>query len=138
MAHAKSGFTIAEILIAIAIVGLIMAVGGPAVMRYLERGRVTTTKQSLRGFKTAIESFNADTGQNPEQLKDLIKKPAQEEVAKDWAGPYLDKKEVPKDGWKRAFMYKLTPGQEHEYELYSYGPKGKGGSRAEQIHVWDI
>jgi hypothetical protein len=44
----------------------------------------------------------------------------------------LDK--VPKDGWKQPFIYNLTEGGEHPYELLSKGKKGT--PRAEWLDVW--
>lgn len=133
----RPGFTLAEVMIAIAIVGLLAAIGGPMFMSYLAKGKVTATKQNLRIIKGAVDQFNADMGQNPETLKDLVKKPANPDLAKDW-NPYINKKEIPLDGWNHPFVYKPTPDGEHDYELYSYGPKGKAGKKDTQINAWDL
>jgi hypothetical protein len=49
----------------------------------------------------------------------------------------LDKE--PEDAWGEKFYYKVNPaGGTRPYELYSYGPEGKGGPKDEQISVWDL
>lgn len=82
--------------------------------------------------------FNAHTGQYPARLNDLLKKPADEKIARKWEGPYLKAKEVPEDAWGSKYVYKLTPQAEHKYDLYSYGPNGKGSPKEEWISVWNL
>lgn len=137
-ASMKPGFSLAEIMIAILIIGLITAVVVPAYNKYKEKGRRTSTIASLQHLKNVIDEFAEDLqGHYPETLQDLIKKPSnlEPEIADKWTEPYLQSKKVPLDGWGRPFVYKHTPGQEHEYELYSNGPtSGKKGI----INAWDL
>lgn len=133
----RSGFSIMEIMIVIAIMGLIAGVVGPKVVNYLKNARTSTVKQSLLGLKGTIEMFNAQVGDYPDSLKDLYKKPANEELAKDWAGPYIEEKKLV-DPWKSKFQYAKTPGQKHPFELYSYGPNKKAASKDERIDVWTL
>ncbi len=134
MHSTQKGFTFIEIVISIAIIGLLAAVVGPAYLRWLERGRITATKASIKGVKLEIDTYYSDIGDYPQSLKVLVKRPFDEEAARDWRGPYL--KEIPRDGWKRKFIYRLNPeGTEPPYELYSYGAKGKGASSSEWIRA---
>lgn len=134
---ARSGFSIIEIMIVIAIAGLILGVGAPMFLSYLKKGQVSTTKTTLKSVETAIDSFHADTGAYPTTLRELVEKPFDEKIAKRWEGPYL-KKEVSLDGFKHEYVYQVTKGQKHPYELYSYGPNGEGSPRDEWIDVWEI
>lgn len=133
---AREGFTLIEILIAIAIVGILGALIAPNFLGYLEKSRVKATKLSLVGVQKAIDDFNMETNRYPEKIRDLIKKPATD--IKGWDGPYLKKDEAPVDVWGEPFQYKLTPGGKRKYELYSFGPKGRGSPKEEQISVWDV
>jgi general secretion pathway protein G len=126
-------------MIALTIIGLIMAVAGPMVMQRLEKGRKETTKQTLRAVQAAIDQFNADTAHYPTELKDLITPPSNPEIAEKWDGEYLKSKKPPVDGWGKQLQYRLTPeDSEHEYELYSVGPKAKGASKGGKISVWNL
>jgi general secretion pathway protein G len=135
--QAQPGFSLMEIVVAILIVGL-MAGAVTGLLQWRKKGAVTATKTSLGTLKSKVELFHDDTGSYPETLRDLVVKPMNEDIAKEWQGPYLDKTEVPKDAWKRPFQYQVTPGGTHEYELYSYGPAGKSAPQAEWIHARDV
>ena len=54
----KPGFSLMEIMIAVAIMGILVAVAGPALFGYLARAKVSKTKTELRFFKQQIEQFN--------------------------------------------------------------------------------
>lgn len=137
--HVRSGFTLVEILIAIAIVVIMGAVAIPTYLSYKKKGEMTATQSVLKNIKLVIETgFSTDTGSLPETLQDLVTKPANEEIAKEWKGPYLEGKKALKDAWGSSIQYNLTPGGAHEFELYSYGPKKKSAPQAEWISVWDL
>lgn len=136
----RAGFSLAEIMIAIAIIGMIMAVVVPGYNRYREKGKRTATISSLKALKSGIDDFSETLeGKYPEKLQDLITRPSNldAELANKWE-PFLDSKKIPLDGWNKAFVYKQTPGGEHEYELYSVGPKTKGDSKSGKIDAWDL
>lgn len=135
----REGFTLIEIMIAIAIIAVIAAVVAPNIYKALATGKDSATRSNLRALKSAIGQFYLGMGgQHPDRLRDLVHKPKEEKFAKKWTESYLDAKEVPLDGWSNSFKYE-KPGKEgHPYELYSYGPNGKGGLKDERISVWDL
>jgi general secretion pathway protein G len=133
----RQGFSLAEIMIALVIMGIVGGLIVPKVFSYVSKARVDTTKQSLRGLKSTIEMFNAQVGDYPDSLKDLYKKPINEELAKNWAGPYVEEKRLV-DSWGTKIQYNKTSGQAHPYELFSYGPKKKAAAKTERIDVWSL
>lgn len=133
----RAGFTLMELMIAMTVLGLLMAVVAPSLNNVLKKGKVRTAKATLRGFKDGISSYQMDVGQLPQSLKELIQKPREERAAKKWEGPYIDKEELPEDPWGESFVYKITPGAKHAYELHSRGPNGAEASKEEWISVWD-
>lgn len=134
------GFTLIEILIAVAIVGLFMAIAGPAAMKMLNKSRMSAMKATLKGYKHAVEIYNSDTGTYPERLMDLVKCPSNPEIASKWMqgdtkrGGYIDKLE--KDAWNNDYVYELKEYKENPYTLYSHGPDGKKSKV--KFHVWDL
>jgi general secretion pathway protein G len=137
--YARPGFTLMEILIAVMILGLLSALVGPAVFSIYKSQQKRAAQSTLQGFKKGIQMYQMHVGGLPATLKDLIKKPKDEKAIKKWEGPYVgeDLTEVPEDPWNEKFVYKVTPGAKHPYELYSYGPNGKGSPKEEQISVWN-
>ena len=138
MSTKQAGFTLIEILIAIAIVAIVAATTGPYLMGKIQSARISTAKTSLRNIQAQIDLFNADTGAYPETLKDLVRRPVNEEIAKNWVTPYIKDEKKLNDPWGNKYNYQLTPDQEHPYELSSYGPKGKSSPKAERISVWNL
>jgi general secretion pathway protein G len=135
--HMKGGFSLIEILIAIAILAIVSVVVVPGYMSYMESARVSRAESNLRSIKGAIDSYALMVGQLPGRLKDLVQKPADEKAARRWTGALID--QLPEDPWGNNYQYKVTPaGSAHPYELYSYGKEGKGAPQAEWIDVWKI
>jgi len=136
MTHTKSGFTLMELMIAIVILGILGAVGIPAYLGYVKQANISTTKQNLKLLSGAITLFKAQTGDYPQSLTDLIKRPSGE-VGEDWAGPYLKGNRPPKDGFKKPFVYRPeSEGEGRPYTLFSYGASGRRGKRSDRISVW--
>ncbi len=135
--YARAGFTLIELMIAIAILGILMAIVVPNYLAYQERAKKRAAKSTLQVFKGAILMYQSDIGQFPTRLRDLLLRPREERLAKKWEGPYLERKEVPSDPWGNKYQYKVTPGGPNPYEFYSYGPKGKGAPKVEWLSVWD-
>lgn len=138
-AQARSGFSLMEIMIVVMIIGLFVAIGGGAIYRQFNKAKKTNAKTVLNNFKNAIQGYYDETYHYPQTLKDLIKPPSDEKVAKKWEGPYLDKKVIPKDPWGKNYEYRLNEDNaEQPYELFSYGgPKGKNEPKKNKISVWD-
>jgi len=134
--YAYDGFTLIEMLIAVAIMIVVGLVAIPYFTGYLDKTKKATARSTVRTLGGLVDQFEADHGKYPETLKDLVKRPGDEEVSRNWT-PYLKGSEVPKDPWGKPYQYQITPEAERPYELYSYGPKGKNTPAAERISVWD-
>jgi general secretion pathway protein G len=63
--HSEQGFTLVEMLVVIAIIGLIMGLIGPRVLNYLAESKVKTAKIQMQSFATALDLFNLDAGRYP-------------------------------------------------------------------------
>lgn len=139
----RSGFTMIELMIVIVIIGLLSGVLAPAINNALKKARKGTAKTTVMNIKNGITRYQAELAKYPQTLKDLIKRPksGDERVTKKWDGPYYGEEgieEMPEDPWGAKFQYKVAqPGSKRPYELYSYGPNGKGAPKEEWISVWD-
>ncbi len=131
--HLTEAFSLIEIVIALAILGLVMAIGVPALMNVWEAARINTTAATIQNMKTVMLQYNMDMGSYPRSLRELETRPT-DERGKKWRGPYMEKFND-EDLWNNPYVYRLTPGQKNPYELYSTGPKGGDGAKEDRIGI---
>lgn len=127
----ESGFTLVEMLVVLAIIGMISALVGPQVMSYLGRAKADTARVSLQNLETALDLYRLDVGRYPterEGLASLVERPSGVE---SWNGPYIKKRTIPNDPWGRPFVYR-SPGRSGAYDLYSRGPDDSAESAPEK------
>lgn len=137
MTSTRSGFSIVEIMIVLAIIGMILGVAVPGFLTARKKGKRTTTTATIKSIEASIQQFNDDTGAYPSSLRDLVEKPSDEKIAKRWDGPYAKNPE-PTDSFGNDIQYQPTKGQRHPFELYSWGPNGESAPRDEWIDVWEL
>jgi general secretion pathway protein G len=121
----EAGFTLIEMLVVLAIIGMISALVGPQVIKYLGRAKVDSARVEIQSLETALDLFRLDIGRYPneqEGLTSLVQKPAN---LASWNGPYVKKKAAPMDPWGQPYVYRF-PGKQGAYDLYSRGPDANG------------
>jgi general secretion pathway protein G len=128
-----NGFTLVELLVVLAILGLVAAVATPQVLKYLAKAKTDTARIDIKGIGVALDLFLLDTGHYPseqEGLALLVEKPN----GGEWHGPYLKSKRVPLDPWGRPYIYRF-PGQHGDYDLYTFGADNAPGGTGENQDV---
>lgn len=127
------GFSLIELIVVLVILGLLATVVGPKVMDRLGRGKSEIAKLQIDQLEGALGLFRFDVGRYPstaEGMAALIDNPGIE----NWAGPYLDKRTLPKDPWGRDYQYR-APGQYGDFDLYSLGADGMEGGEDDNADV---
>jgi general secretion pathway protein G len=125
--HDAKGFTLLEILVVIAILGLLVGLVAPAALRQLGGARISVARQSIERIGGILDMYKLDVASYPttdQGLQALVTAP---DGVSNWSGPYV-KGGVPLDPWNHPYKYTQPsnrPG--HEYDLCSEGPSGTGG-----------
>ena len=99
------GFTLIEILVVVAIIGILAVMIVPKVMGRPDEARVVAAKQGIATIKQQLRMYKMDNMRYPtteQGLQALVTKPAIAPVPANWKS-YLDF--VPKDPWGHPYQY---------------------------------
>ena len=119
-----NGFTLIELMLVVVIIGALVAMVMPRLTGRGEQARVAAASADINAnIATGLKLYELDNGSFPstsEGLSALLTKPSS---ARNWNGPYLERKPV--DPWGKDYEYK-SPGDHRkgDYDLYSLGKDG--------------
>lgn len=103
--HPEAGFSLLEILVALAIIASLAALVGPRLLGQVDKSKVTTAKVQIKMLETALTTYMADGGSLPngdDALQVLVRNVNNDSY---WAGPYMSEPELPLDPWGTAYVY---------------------------------
>jgi len=127
------GFTLLELLVVVAIIGLLVGYVAPRYFGQIGKSEVNTAKAQIDALEKALDQYRLDTGRYPSTelgLKALVERPADEPK---WAGPYL-RKGVPLDPWGKPYIYRF-PGEKGDFDVLSFGKDGQAGGSGEAADI---
>lgn len=122
----KTGFTLVEVLLVLAILGVITSMVVPRLVGRQKQANVDATALSIKGIEQSLKLYALDHGGEYPATQDglaaLMQAPSDNQ-ANRWRGPYLES--LPRDAWGNAFHYAF-PGQmnAHGADIISPGPDG--------------
>lgn len=133
---AKSGYSLLEILIVLAIIALIAALVGPQLFAQLDRAKVTTARVQVRSLEAALQTMELDIGRYPTQAEGLtlLVKGDRSAVA-GWNGPYLSGG-LPNDPWGHGYVYEPPADATHPPKVHSLGADGKPGGEGNAADIY--
>ena len=128
----KAGFTLIELLLVVVIIGILAAIIAPRLIGRSDEARSAAARGDLKVLSNQLAAYEIDSGTFPttgQGLAALLLRPTSQPQPKNWKGPYLDEKELPKDPWGNDYLY-AYPGQRNlnGYDLWSFGPDGQDGT----------
>ena len=131
-------FTLLEILVVLAIVGMLVGLAVTNVDKIFGTSQKDITKlfvnQSMQAPLTVYKIHMGDYPTTAEGLQALITPPANK--ADRWRGPYLQESKLPTDPWGEPYQYRY-PGVKNKdrYDLWSKGPDKTDGTE-DDIGNW--
>ena len=130
------GFTLIEVLLVIAILGVLAAFVVPSFMRSAEDAKVDAAAIQISRsgpIAVSLNMFRLHVGRYPtteEGLRALWEKPDTLDETDKWVGPYIEDVNSLKDPWgKNEYQYR-SPGEYSvdSYDLWSMGPDKEDGT----------
>jgi general secretion pathway protein G len=135
----RLGFSLIEMLIVVAIIGLLAALVVPNLGKAFGSSQVKTAKAGAQQLLGAVEEFRTDVGRIPtedEGLAALIRRP--DSAGEQWDGPYLQRTSVPPDPWGNAYVYERFDDDDEypfAYTVLSLGADGQRGGEGDAADI---
>ena len=130
----QSGFTLIELMVVLAIIGVLAALIVPNVLNRADDARVTAARTDISNLSQALKLYKLDNQRFPtaeQGLNALTLKPTTEPVPGNWK-PYLDK--LSNDPWGRPYLY-MNPGIKGEIDVLSFGADGQAGGEGNNADI---
>lgn len=139
----RSGFSLLELLIVLAIIGIIAAMVVPQLLGQQVVAQIEATKGSIKGLENALNLYavqhNAKLPRSDDGGIELLLNPV--DMNNQPMTPYLD--EYPKDAWGNPLQYNFPSSNQPETlrsnkaDIYSFGPDEEDNNGSgDDINNW--
>jgi general secretion pathway protein G len=115
-------FTLMEMMLVLAIIALLIAVGAVALQNVQGGAEVTAAEAHMGTLKTAVIQFKTLNRALPANLEALVKPPANARFKKS----LLEESGIT-DPWGSRYQFRSPGKNGRPFEIYSYGPDKKDG-----------
>jgi general secretion pathway protein G len=125
----KKAFSLIEIMIVIIILGIMTTLIMPNLLDKGDKAKEDLVCVQMQNIAQSLDMFRVDNGSYPSTsngLKALVKNPDEEKYPSYAKNGYFKNGVIPKDSWKRAFIYVLN---DDKFEIISLGVDGKEGGK---------
>jgi general secretion pathway protein G len=132
------GFTLIEIMLVLALLGVVMSIVVPKLGGVFGRGQTKATKLQLKQIQQSLDRFKMDCRFYPtgeQGLKALFEKPTSGRTCSDYdpEGYLGGSKKIPRDAWGTEYTYSSDDGA--SYILKSLGADGAEGGEGNNADI---
>lgn len=119
----RSAFTLMEMILVLAIIAILIAIGAATLGDFDEQAKITAARAQIGTISTSIKMYKVNNRNLPPSLDALVKPPANVPVKR----PFIEANGI-MDPWDNKYIYK-SPGREGKaYEVYSAGADKREGT----------
>lgn len=128
----RQGFTLAELMVVIVIIGLLATLVVPNVVRKLFVANTAKAKSDIMSIADAVTNYAVENGgRYPDGIEALVTPDAN-------GHSYLAQETVPKDPWGHEYVYELPPSGSQKFRVISYGKDGVPGGEGDDADIDNI
>jgi len=141
MTRIPHGFTLIEIMVVVAILGILAALVVPKIMGRPDEARIVAAKQDIASLRQALNLYRLDNLRYPtteQGLQALVVKPTSGPIPGNWKpGGYIER--LPSDPWGSPYQY-LSPGVRGEVDIFSLGADSATGGEGNNADIgsWEL
>lgn len=130
------GYTLVELLVVVAILGLLIAFVAPAIIHQFGSAKHKIAEESIQRLSGILDLYRLDVGNYPTQSEGLAALVTDVDGAAGWNGPYLKDADGLHDPWGRPYIYRI-PSQRpnHAFDIISLGADGQPGGSGEDADL---
>ena len=128
------GFTLIELMVVLAIIGILAALVVPNVLQRADDARITAARTDIGNLMQALKLYRLDNQRYPsaeQGLQALVAPPSAGPAPLNWK-PYIDK--LPNDPWGKPYQY-MNPGLKGEVDVLSLGADGQVGGEGKNADI---
>lgn len=129
----QAGFSLVELLVVLAIIGMIATMVTPQVLGYLGRAKGETARIQVKNIAQAVELYYLDLGTYPTSQQGL--QALVQATGPGWRGPYVRDARGLTDPWGQPYLYRSPGASGMPYEVFSLGSDGKAGGTGDETDV---
>jgi len=107
-------------MVVVIILGILVSLIAPNIFGVLDDAEVTATRVQMRNLEVALDTYRMNHSRYPtteEGLEALLQPPGRDRG-------YIEV--IPRDSWDNEYQYR-SPGQNGDYDIWSYGRDGQEG-----------
>ena len=124
---AARGFSFLEIMLVVAIIGILVSLVSVNLVGQMNSSKVTATKTQMSNIETALGMFEINSGSYPtteQGLIALVVRPS--DLSEEEWSKYM--KKLPRDSWRQDFIYRSPGKDDANFDLISTGKDKKEGT----------
>jgi general secretion pathway protein G len=133
--NSEQGYTLVELLVVLAIMGLLATIVTTQVLKYFSSAKISTAHAQIESISSALDLYKLDVGNYPTTQEGLAALKAKPPTAQNWNGPYVKNTTSLNDPWGRPYTY-VSPGHHGEFDLSSNGPDSTAPNGDPPIRNW--
>jgi general secretion pathway protein G len=132
----QRGFTLMELLVVLTILGLLVGLVGPAMMRQLGAAKHRIATQSVERLAGILDLYRLDVGAYPSGEQGLQALTSRPMAVAGWNGPYMKDADGIRDPWGRPFVYSAPSRRDgYPFDILSLGADGRTGGSGEDADI---
>ncbi len=127
----RAGFSLAELMVVVVILGLLATLVMPRVLRHLVDARRAKARSDITAMNQALKDYWINNSHYPDSLQELVENDEN-------GNRYLEQLSVPEDPWGFEYLYERPGPGESDPRVYTLGADNLPGGEGEDADISNL